>query len=110
MIKCFESKLPLRGLDMDLYGKFGFCHITGMGWCAAVDYDCLESGLLKEDTESSEVVDCGSLFHSGMDLVAKRCCSSFVEQRRTTSLSYMASYLVALGFLSRHRSTIGTAT
>ena len=81
-----------------------------MGWCAAGDYGYLDSWLLKEDKKSAEVVDCGSQFHSGMVSTAKCCCSPVVEQRGTTSLSCVASLLVALGFLSRPRSAIWKAT
>ena len=47
-------------------------HWDGLG-CAAVDQSCLvpDNRLLNEDTESAEVMDCASLFHSGVVLAEK---------------------------------------
>ena len=71
----------------------------------------LNSRLFNKDAESAEVLDCGSLFHSGTVLLAaKSGCFSVVVHRGTWSLSSVARPRVALGFLSRSSSVIGTAT
>ena len=69
----------------------------GMG-CAAVDQSCLvpDNRLLNEDTESAEVMDCASLFHSGVVLAEKWLFNSVVLLRVMNNLSWIAGPLVAL--------------
>ena len=52
--------------------------------------------LLNEDTESAEVVDCVSLFHSGLVLAEKWFFNSVVLLRVMNNLSWVAGPLVAL--------------
>ena len=67
--------------------------VISLGWfglgCAAVDQSCLvpDNRLLNEDTESAEVMDCASLFHSGVILAEKCFFNSVVLQRVMHSLS-----------------------
>ena len=73
-----------------------------LGWfglgCAAVDQRCLvpDNRLLNEDTESAEVTDCASLFHSGVVLSEKWFFNSVVLQRVMNSLVLVAWPLVDL--------------
>ena len=56
---------------------------------------------------SAELVDCGSLFHCVMVLAEYFAAITLLS---SASLAWVASPLVTLGFLSRPRSAIGTAT
>ena len=73
-----------------------------LGWFglryAAVDQSCLvpDNRLLNEDTESAQVMDCASLFHSGVVLAEKWLFNSVVLLRVMNNLSWIAGPLVAL--------------
>ena len=89
VLSCLDGN-PKSGMAISL-GWFG---LGG----AAVDQSFLlpYNQLLNEDTESAEVMDCASLFHSGVVLSEKWFFNSVVLLRVMNNLSWVAGPLVAL--------------